>query len=397
MEVTPIQINDADQLEETVRDARRVFNEGGLIIFPTETVYGIGASAVSEEGFAALSAVKQRETIQPFTVHIPVPAEVGRYVDTSDSRVQRMANKLFPGPVTLIVEVSEDVQRVKVADMIDEINLDLKEASEPTIDIDPEVLRKRLYHEGTIGLRCPDEPLAQNVLASTSAPVVASSANQRGQRPPLEVDAAVESVGQAAAMIIDGGRCRYAKPSTIVNVRMTEHGPVVSIEREGVYDERTIRRALRWNLLLLCSGNTCRSPMAEGIARSLLAEQRGIDVTELKAAGVGVMSAGTFAGPGMPAAGEAVQAMSQQGIDLSSHRSQPLTPQLIRDADVIYTMTGSHRDAVLSYDPTTASKVFTLDPNGDIDDPIGGNLSVYQKCAERIRQHLDARLKEHQP
>lgn len=393
MEVTPIQITDADQLEATVRDARRAFSEGGLVIFPTETVYGIGASVVSDAGFAALSEVKQREQTQPFTLHIPTPESAGRYVDLSDPRMERIVRKLFPGPVTLIVEMDEATQRAKVAALIESLAAD----SPDKASLDAEVIRERLYHEGTIGLRCPEDALSRAILGSTEEPIAASSANQRGQRPPLEVDAAVDSVGQSAALIIDGGRCHYAKPSTVVHVSLGDHGPVVSIKREGVYDERTIRRALRWNLLLLCSGNTCRSPMAEGIAKSLLAEQRGIEIDDLKTAGIGVASAGTFAGPGMPAATEAVETLKQQGLDLASHRSQPLTAQLIRDADVILTMTGSHRDAVLSYDPTTASKLFTLDPEGDIDDPIGGSLTVYQQCAERIRHHLESRLKEYQP
>jgi len=310
-----------------------------------------------------------------------------------------MVNKLLPGPITLIIEVDEATQREKVEAILRDRVGSESDASTANIETiaDAEVIRKRLYHQNTIGLRCPDDLLAHAILRSTPAPILASSANRRGQRPPLEIDAAIDAVGDTASLIVDGGRCRYAKPSTIIKMSAGEHGPVYTIEREGVYDERTIRRALRWNLLLVCTGNTCRSPMAAGIARSLLAGQRGIATDELETAGIGVESAGAFAGPGIPATPEAVDVMHSMDIDLTTHRSQPLTPQLIRDADVIYTMTGSHYDAVLAYDPSAASKLATLDPDGDIDDPIGGDLDVYKQCAKQIRQRLETRLKEQQP
>ena len=147
-------------------------------------------------------------------------------------------------------------------------------------------------------------------------------------------------------------------------------------------------------MLLVCSGNTCRSPMADVIGRQILAEQRGIRPEELGSAGIRVMSAGTCAPAGVPASPEAVEAVSRMGLDLSRHRSRPLAPELIHGADVIYCMTGRHRDMVLSMGPSAADRVETLDPNGDISDPFGSDLTNYQRCAEMIRRRLRQRLKD---
>ncbi len=385
MEVTTVKPDDLLQLAETAQEAGRVFDAGGLVIFPTETVYGIGAAVASDKGYLALLEAKGRQQTQPFTLHIPDPQSADRYVDASSPRVKRLIEKVLPGPVTLVVDVPEDVMAQKLGVMARELSADAK------------ILASRLYHNGTIGLRCPDDSIARQLLGATRSPVVASSANKRGEPPPQDVDAAASAVGNAADLIVDGGRCRYAKPSTIVRVKQTSNGPVISVEREGVYDERAIRRMLRYTMLLVCSGNTCRSPMAEVIAKQIIAAQRSINMDDLEAAGVRVLSAGAFTNSGMPAAREAIEAMSKLSIDLSQHRSRVLTPELIRESDVIYCMTQSHLDAVLELDPQARDRAMLLDANGDIDDPIGGNLTVYQRCAELIRRRLDVRIKEQQP
>ena len=385
-----IQIRDSAHLAETVRDARRVLDAGGLVVFPTETVYGIGAAAASDKGFAALLDAKGRSQTQPFTVHLPSAEAAARYVDMTSPRMRRFVGKAFPGPVTLVVDVTDEVMQEKTRQLeeLGRKHLPAGGASE---------LATRLYHHQTIGLRCPDDATARAILGSTQSPVVASSANRRGDPPPMDVESAAAAVGESADLIVDGGRCRYAKPSTIVRVKTTQAGPQITVEREGVYDERTIRRMLRWTMLLVCSGNTCRSPMAEAIARQMLSQQRSVAPDELESAGIRVGSAGAFTSPGMPATREAVEAMSKMGIELSKHRSRTLSLDLIREADVIYCMTGSHLEAVLEFDPTAKEKTMTLDPNGDIDDPIGGSLTVYQRCAELIRRRLDQRIREQQP
>jgi L-threonylcarbamoyladenylate synthase len=195
-------------------------------------------------------------------------------------------------------------------------------------------------------------------------------------------------------LIVDGGRCRYTKASTVLRVREVHGLPRITVLREGVYDQRYIRKLLRWTMLLVCSGNTCRSPMAAGLARQLLAQRHKISVEALEDAGVGVVSAGVFARPGAPASAPAVAAMAPRGVDLTSHRARPLTPEMVREADVVYCMTDDHRQEVIDMAPGQADKVFTLDPAGDIEDPIGGDEAAYQRCVAQLRQALELRLKE---
>jgi protein-tyrosine phosphatase len=168
----------------------------------------------------------------------------------------------------------------------------------------------------------------------------------------------------------------------------------VKVLREGVYDERYIRKMMRPTILFICSGNTCRSPMAAAIARSLLKGPG--DGRQSDEAAARVLSAGVAAESGAGASPQAVEAMTQQGLDLSAHRSRPLTLDLAREADVILCMTAAHRLAVLQVDPTAADKTRLLDPDGDIDDPFGAEGEVYRRCAELLRLKIERVLKEQQ-
>jgi len=357
--------------------AGEVLSRGGLVIFPTETVYGVGASVASDQGYEALRHVKGRPDSQPFTVHAGSVDDVLRLVDPDALDTRRLIRKVLPGPVTLIVEVADDIARQRVEAM----GL-------------PVAIRDRIYSNQTVGLRCPDHPLASRILRSIKAPIVASSANRRGEAPPQDAQSAIEALGDKVDLAIDGGRTRYAKGSTII--RVSGHQPRVkmTIERNGVYDERFVRKLMRWTILMVCSGNTCRSPMAEALAKDMLAQERSISVDDLENAGLRVISAGTSTQAGFPATEEAIRAVKDLGGDLSHHRSRPLTRELIQEADVIYCMTRGHMAAVLEMAPEAANRVYLLDPHGDIMDPIGQSQAVYRHTANAIRQKLMDRLKE---
>ncbi len=383
MELANLQNSDPRATAEVVRRAAEVFAAGGLVIFPTETVYGIGAAAAHDRGYEALRNAKGRPDDQPFTLHIPTARAAELYADLASPRLRRFVGKVFPGPVTLVVDVSDD----QIAQSLARLGL-------------PAWAADRLYHHNTVGLRCPDHPLARQVLGAVEGPVVASSANLRGQRPPRDCAEAAQALGDRAGLVIDGGPCQYAKPSTVIQIRAAGPAgstPTIRVLREGVYDERTIRRLLRWNVLMVCSGNTCRSPLAEALARRQLAQARGIATDELEAAGLFVASAGVAAADGMPASSGALAAGSRLGLDLARHRSRSLTRDMIHQADLILCMTRSHVQAVLDLEPLAAERGFPLDPAADVEDPIGCGTEDYVRCAQRIDQALAARLKEHHP
>lgn len=380
MPTTTLQLGDLAQARQAALRANEILAAGGLVVFPTETVYGVAASAAGEKGYERLRALRGAPAGQPFTIHIAAGGVAERYVDFSSPVLRRLIHKVFPGPVTLVV----DVDPAGVAERAQRLGLTPAEAG-------------KVFANNTVALRCPDHEAARLMLESAAAPVIASSASRPGQPPALTAREAAAALGDAVDLVIDGGPCRFGKPSTMVRVRGLGTATHFEVERAGVYDQRYIHKMLRWTMLLVCSGNTCRSPMAEVIARKVLADQRKLAPDELEAAGLRVLSAGTSAASGAPANRDAVETMGKMGLDLSKHRSRPVSAELVHDADVIFCMTEAHRQDILSAWPEARDKVLLLDPNGDIDDPFGRGLTVYQRTAEIIRRRLERQLQEHQP
>ena len=127
-------------------------------------------------------------------------------------------------------------------------------------------------------------------------------------------------------------------------------------------------------IVFLCTGNTCRSPMAEGFWRVLGGEEK---------TGLAASSAGLFTADGMPASAGALTAARERGAELSAHRSRQVTKEIAEDAKYLVCMTGAHCDRLEELFPACKDKIYAL-AQRDIDDPFGGGIEVYRTAAAQI-------------
>jgi protein-tyrosine phosphatase len=149
------------------------------------------------------------------------------------------------------------------------------------------------------------------------------------------------------------------------------------------------------HIVFVCTGNTCRSPLAEALCKKLLAERLGCAVEQLPERGFVVLSAGVAAMMGGGAAAEAVEVARECGVDLTAHRSQPLAPELAEKADYLVAMTAGHLLSLAYQYPDLADRCRLLSPEGDdIPDPIGCDLDVYRDCARALARHLEGLVAE---
>jgi protein-tyrosine phosphatase len=347
-----------------VHRAVEAISEGKLVAFPTETVYGIAANGLDEAAVQRLMQIKGRGPDKPLALAIRGIDQAVDYCPDMSAVGRRLSQRCWPGPLTLVFPANHPDGLVQQL---------------------PAGVHRAVSPNGMVGLRVPDHRFVLSTLRLLLGPLALTSANRGGQADAVSADEVLDALGDDIDLVLSEGRSKYARPSSVVRI----DGNQVRILREGVLTEFALRRSASLVVLVVCTGNTCRSPMAQKLLQKQLADKLGCDVSQVDSCGVLVISAGVAAAVGGPASAQAVTAMQQRGLDLSQHESQPVSDVLVRLADHILTMTHGHREMVLSRWPEAARKTELLRcDGGDVADPIGGSVDEYARCADQIDAHL---------
>ncbi|MDY7101313.1 MAG: L-threonylcarbamoyladenylate synthase [Actinomycetota bacterium] len=211
---------DATEIER----AAAVVRGGGLVAFPTETVYGLGADAANGEAVARIFAVKGRPPTHPLIVHLAAPDELGRWADGVDERARALADAFWPGPLTMILHRGGRVSPVVTGG------------------------------RDTVGLRVPAHDVALALLDACGTALAAPSANRFGRVSPTTADDVRRELGDAVDAIVDGGPCRVGVESTIVELV----GPEPRLLRPGGVAAESIEAVL--GVPLGAGGGPSRAP-----------------------------------------------------------------------------------------------------------------------------------------
>lgn len=502
---------------QVVKEAASVILRGGLVAFPTETVYGLGANALDARAVEGIFRAKGRPPDNPLIVHVSRPEMLARLVTSVPSPAEKLINRFWPGPLTLLFPRSEQVPDVVTAGL------------------------------PTVAVRMPDHPVSHLLIDTCGVPVAAPSANVSGKPSPTNASDVLEDLDGKIDLVLDGGECDIGVESTVLDLvsptprilrpggvskeeieetlgvpvevtsgrvpeeeipaspgmkyrhyapaadmyivlgdppsqveaalyhagRFLQDGSTVVVlsssetypeygalkerfpasfhaidlgprediakvaanlfaamrmadrlgadviisetfEEKGlglaVYNRlykasggKTLRKETPagvegqrpLNVAFVCTGNTCRSPMAEVLFRRAWdARNRGKPVQ--------VISRGIAAAPGSPATPEAREAVARRGLDLSGHQSMPLSAEDVEASDILITMTRDQKERLLRRFPGAAGKTFTVSEiassvTGDVADPIGFGQKAYEetaalleKAVEQIVEHLSS-------
>ena len=325
-------------------------SKGKIIAVPTDTVYGFAVDGTNEKALAKLKKLKEREE-KPFAFFI----SKNHIEDYAYMTKRKIIECFVPGPITVI----------------------LKRKMEKFLPFETKKL----------GIRIPQVDFIIKLLSKYDNPLAVTSANRSGEltlHSALDIDEQFPGID----LIVDGG-ILVSKPSTVIDLATTpptviRKGAISILEIEKVYGHNvSLARNLKFNVLFVCSGNTCRSPMAEGILKTMVDE----DYCHIK-------SAGTLPMDGLPTSENSVQVVYEYGGSIKEHRSQTVTKNLIDWADLILVMGYKHFQHIIDMQPSAVSKTSLLKEYkrkvkyNEISDPVGQDIDAYRETAQSMLPSL---------
>lgn len=340
--------------------------EGRLALVPLETTYLLVGSGLSEQAIASMMNFPGRWTDRQPCVLLRSSSEVCDYAPEISRVGRRIAARGWPGPLALELEV--DNKRSLCG------------------RLSPKIQDVLLRDGRWLTVQMPAHKAIAEALELLPGPVIAVPLADSHGRPMTEPQlTADQQAFEELAFLVDDGPTHFGGLATTVRV----DGHICEVVEPGVLDQSVLIALSQFVVLFVCTGNTCRSPMAETLLRAQLGERfKGLFAAGQAPPAVAV-SAGLSAYPGGAPSPEAVTVMQGRGLSLKDHQSRPLTPRLLKQADLILTMTASHRHAIIQRWPEAAAKTFLLSNNGqDVADPFGGPTPAYAAAADEIECFL---------
>ena len=340
---------------QAIQSALTALRAGRVVVLPTEAGYVVAADALAS-GASEHRRQLSLEPNHPWSLALSSEVVARDWVPVLSRIGRRFVRRLWPGPVTL--QLAELPARVS------------------------ETIRS----QGPLSLRSPAHEVIRELLRELPESLLLADLPPLITAEPATGSRLAEALAERVAMVIDDGPVRFPEGPTVVSV----NGDRWQVLREAAVPAALIERQAVCLIVFVCTGNTCRSPLAEALCKKRLSDRLACAPEELPQRGYMVLSAGLAAYGGGSAAVEAVEVASSYGADLSGHRSRGLSAELLLQADYVLGMTQDHVEAMAEASAGLTEPPRLLSADGDdLADPVGQARAVYEECAAAIWKHLD--------
>ena len=205
-----VELNKENPQTTLLNEGAQILNSGGIVAFPTETVYGLGANGLDKSAAEKIYEVKGRPSNNPLIFHIGSKEQLKEIVEDIPEKAEKLINKFWPGPLTLVFKKSQNIYEELTSG------------------------------QDTIAVRMPENPIAKELIKKANVPVVAPSANVSGKPSPTKANHVIDDLSRKIDMIIDGGEVEIGLESTIVDVSSQE----LSILRPGKITKNQVEKII---------------------------------------------------------------------------------------------------------------------------------------------------------
>lgn len=352
-----------DDPRDVIHMAVQAVTEGHIVAVPGDCSYLLVGSGLKQNAISKLSQIASKDPhSHGLTLMLRHAKELLDYFPNLPPSLQRFATKVWPGPLTLEIEDSHDSSLFRC--------------------IPAEVTELIRQPNRKFRVSLPSHAIFQQMSRLLVGPLVAAPAISTSGKLARE---AYEVLGDSHSILINDGETSEIGLPTLVEFENN----LATVTREGIVAKEYLKGLSRVTFLFVCTGNTCRSPMAQAMM-NLKIKQKFADHFPNGSIPIVAYSAGVAAYSGDPASNGAKQAIQKYGTDLENHGSCQLSQEMADQADIILTMGSRHRQVIASQWPQVASKVHLISPQGgEISDPFGGPLEAYEKCASQLDAHTD--------